>query len=142
MGIRIKLGPERAKLLKQQIAADVEVLRQHNIMDYSLLLGIHYEDRPVPARRFRGSGTFRAPTISSLNRTAGNPNIMRSASARAVLSSGGGGLVSAVEGNVGGTLTVAPAAATGAVEGSVAADDEHSVTARAESKGGEGDEDG
>lgn len=45
MNIKISLGEERAKLLNAQIAADVDFLSQLNIMDYSLLLGIHYKDR-------------------------------------------------------------------------------------------------
>src|SRR3954469_22254169 len=40
MDIQIKIGSERTKLLNEQIARDVEWLRQLNIMDYSLLLGI------------------------------------------------------------------------------------------------------
>ena len=45
-GITINIGPLRAKLLKEQIERDVEFLRQLNIMDYSLLLGIHDGDHP------------------------------------------------------------------------------------------------
>lgn len=45
MNIHIKLGEERARQLNDQIARDVAWLTKLNIMDYSLLLGIHYKDR-------------------------------------------------------------------------------------------------
>ena len=45
MEVGIHLGRERAALLNQQIARDVEWMRQRQIMDYSLLLGIHYKER-------------------------------------------------------------------------------------------------
>lgn len=41
---KISLGPEIAKELKEQIEIDVEFLRSLDIMDYSLLVGIHDMD--------------------------------------------------------------------------------------------------
>ena len=32
-----------------QLRRDTQLLNSLNIMDYSLLLGIHYRDRPIPA---------------------------------------------------------------------------------------------
>jgi hypothetical protein len=44
MGFKIRVGP-RAQQLKDQIAADVRMLERLNLMDYSLLVGVHYLDR-------------------------------------------------------------------------------------------------
>lgn len=44
----LQLTEAKAKQLNDQLASDVEFLRKLDIMDYSLLLGIHYRDRPVP----------------------------------------------------------------------------------------------
>jgi len=41
----IHIGRKKAKMLKQQIKLDTEFLRKLGIMDYSLLVGIHYRDR-------------------------------------------------------------------------------------------------
>lgn len=49
MKVKIKVGPARAYLLKKQLRSDVEFMRSLNIMDYSLLLGIHYKDRAQPS---------------------------------------------------------------------------------------------
>lgn len=38
---KIRLGPEKRKLFVEQIEKDAQFLADHNIMDYSLLLGIH-----------------------------------------------------------------------------------------------------
>lgn len=40
-GPRIKIGTERKKIFLEQIERDCEFLTAHNIMDYSLLVGIH-----------------------------------------------------------------------------------------------------
>ena len=45
----MKLSELQSERLQQQLASDVEFLRKLDIMDYSLLLGVHYRDRPVPA---------------------------------------------------------------------------------------------
>lgn len=52
-GVRIRVGPAKAKLLKDQIDKDVEFLRQLNIMDYSLLLGVHDSRKKIPSPRRR-----------------------------------------------------------------------------------------
>jgi 1-phosphatidylinositol-4-phosphate 5-kinase len=39
-GNMLELGPERA-LLMEQLRWDLELLKQANVMDYSLLIGIH-----------------------------------------------------------------------------------------------------
>jgi len=41
----LRIGKKQAKLFKDQLRKDVELLRKMNIMDYSLLVGIHYRDR-------------------------------------------------------------------------------------------------
>ncbi|CAI5758350.1 unnamed protein product [Candida verbasci] len=38
---KIKFGPEKKRLFFQQIESDVNLLKKCNVMDYSLLLGIH-----------------------------------------------------------------------------------------------------
>eukprot|EP01083_Nonionella_stella_P288276 980995_1 len=42
---KIKIGPIRAKLFKDQLKRDTHWLRGEKIMDYSLLVGIHYRNR-------------------------------------------------------------------------------------------------
>merc|ERR1712060_118407 len=44
-GVYINVGRDKAKLFKQQLLFDTEFLRKNQIMDYSLLVGIHYRDR-------------------------------------------------------------------------------------------------
>ena len=44
-GMRLELGPRKKELLLTQLKKDVELLASLNIMDYSLLLGIHYVQR-------------------------------------------------------------------------------------------------
>lgn len=41
----LELGPEKRALLTEQIRRDVELLKQINVMDYSLLIGIHNMQR-------------------------------------------------------------------------------------------------
>jgi 1-phosphatidylinositol-4-phosphate 5-kinase len=42
---KISIGPVRAQLLMEQLAVDTKLLCENNIMDYSLLLGVHYKDK-------------------------------------------------------------------------------------------------
>eukprot|EP00456_Euglypha_rotunda_P086257 TRINITY_DN87392_c0_g2_i1.p1 TRINITY_DN87392_c0_g2~~TRINITY_DN87392_c0_g2_i1.p1 ORF type:complete len:167 (-),score=19.70 TRINITY_DN87392_c0_g2_i1:10-510(-) len=49
---QVRLHPEVARQMIQQLAADSEFLRTQGIMDYSLLLGIHNcSDRRLPGQR-------------------------------------------------------------------------------------------
>merc|ERR1712048_1558267 len=41
----LQIGSVKAKLFTQQLRKDTELLRKLKIMDYSLLVGIHYFDR-------------------------------------------------------------------------------------------------
>jgi 1-phosphatidylinositol-4-phosphate 5-kinase len=43
--MHLELGPRKKELLLSQLKKDVEFLSSLNIMDYSLLLGIHYVSR-------------------------------------------------------------------------------------------------
>lgn len=43
--IRIRIGREKGMLLMEQLKKDAEFMASQNIMDYSLLVGIHYMDR-------------------------------------------------------------------------------------------------
>merc|ERR1719189_2881955 len=38
----IHVGPKVAKLLKAQLERDAKLLKSHKIIDYSVLLGVHY----------------------------------------------------------------------------------------------------
>lgn len=40
-GDHIKFGPEKKKIFLEQLEADVKLLKRINVMDYSLLLGVH-----------------------------------------------------------------------------------------------------
>ena len=42
MCMQIEIGEERKKLFIEQLSVDAAFLRDHGIMDYSLLLGISY----------------------------------------------------------------------------------------------------
>ena len=43
--MHLEFGPRKKELLLTQLRKDVELLSSLNIMDYSLLLGIHYVSR-------------------------------------------------------------------------------------------------
>jgi len=59
---KLFLGNERAKLFKAQLRQDTEFLRSFGIMDYSLLVGIHYRNRSKKVPR----ETSKAPNIHRL----------------------------------------------------------------------------
>jgi len=44
-GVKISIGPEAKEKLMETLAADVDFLNKNDIMDYSLLLGIHDTNR-------------------------------------------------------------------------------------------------
>jgi 1-phosphatidylinositol-4-phosphate 5-kinase len=44
-GKMLELGPEKRALLTEQLRRDAELLRKINVMDYSLLVGIHNMQR-------------------------------------------------------------------------------------------------
>jgi hypothetical protein len=46
---KLKLGKIGSKLFIDQLRRDSQMLTSLNIMDYSLLLGVHYRDKPIPA---------------------------------------------------------------------------------------------
>jgi len=56
-GTFVKIGREKAKLFRSHIQMDTDFLRKNGIMDYSLLLGIHYRNRD--ARRWKTKGKNR-----------------------------------------------------------------------------------
>ena len=53
-----KLEPRVREQLSAQLDADAKFLEQNNIMDYSLLLGVHYlrPNHPVVAQQYAGGG--------------------------------------------------------------------------------------
>jgi len=64
---KIAIGSEKAQLLKKQLAADIEFLRVLKIMDYSLLLGIHRANLPIPEST-KEQRLLESDTQSSLGR--------------------------------------------------------------------------
>jgi len=63
-GKKLKIGRERAKLFKDQLKRDTQWLRTEKIMDYSLLVGIHYLHRarsPDRKRKHKLNGGNHSP---------------------------------------------------------------------------------
>jgi len=46
--VQISLHSETMKAFREQITKDVEFLKKLKVIDYSLLVGIHYKDKAVP----------------------------------------------------------------------------------------------
>jgi hypothetical protein len=70
--ITLRIGNQRAEILNRQIAKDVEFLRNLNIMDYSLLLGIHFRNRAnnkVSAADYEGTVKSTNGTLNYANST-------------------------------------------------------------------------
>jgi len=55
----MKLGPERAEAFREQVRKDSEFLAEQAIVDYSLLLGIHYPNLPDPRNLAQQAGSER-----------------------------------------------------------------------------------
>lgn len=53
--IQLRIGAEKAAELKETIKNDIEFLQKLKVVDYSMLLGIHYADRPTPGFQQRRS---------------------------------------------------------------------------------------
>ena len=66
-GRKIRLGPENIDIFYETLKSDVMFLRDLNIMDYSLLLGIH-DGRNTRLLRRRSSGVVLAKVWNSLTR--------------------------------------------------------------------------
>jgi len=74
-GVVMKLGPKYQPKFLAVLKEDSEWLASHNIMDYSLLLGIHYENSPddrffhrtssVPPRPLSGGQPAHRPSLSA-----------------------------------------------------------------------------
>jgi len=60
----LNLGAVKGQLFEKQIAADSEFLRRLKIMDYSLLLGIHYKNRDIPRQLSFSVSMSSAPGMS------------------------------------------------------------------------------
>jgi len=56
MNRRIRLGPQNRKQFLDQVTSDCKFLEKFEIIDYSLILGIHYTDEEVDGATKRGDG--------------------------------------------------------------------------------------
>jgi len=62
----IDLGPQMATKYKEQLWRDVEFLKDHNIMDYSLLVGVH--ERNLPPKKCTATDYQHNKTIFEVER--------------------------------------------------------------------------
>jgi len=67
MNSHIKIGKDKTKKILLQIAKDCRFLANHGIMDYSMLIGMHYESKANPAESFVVSGTTNASNSDGEN---------------------------------------------------------------------------
>ncbi|PFH38726.1 hypothetical protein BESB_010680 [Besnoitia besnoiti] len=89
-GEKMELGPERRERILGQMQGDVDFLRSHQILDYSLLLGIFYRDREteevlsslatptvsMPPRRLPGlTHSSRMPFLSGVSHPPSEPHV-------------------------------------------------------------------
>jgi 1-phosphatidylinositol-4-phosphate 5-kinase len=71
-GTFVQIGRERAKMFRMQIQMDTDFLRKNQIMDYSLLLGIHHRDRD--ARTYKSTKSLSpAPRHSEKDKIPKHP---------------------------------------------------------------------
>lgn len=80
---QIELGPERREMILAQMQRDVDFLKKHDILDYSLLLGIFYRDRKfsffTPTRRDAPTPTD-SPVLPATHRKIRLPLSLRTSS--------------------------------------------------------------
>eukprot|EP01116_Phalansterium_solitarium_P001444 TRINITY_DN1123_c0_g1_i1.p1 TRINITY_DN1123_c0_g1~~TRINITY_DN1123_c0_g1_i1.p1 ORF type:complete len:791 (+),score=195.66 TRINITY_DN1123_c0_g1_i1:149-2521(+) len=61
---KIRLGPGLKEAFVDQLQRDCELLERLGVMDYSLLIGIHYYNRDDNGNELRSSGSKAAPTLA------------------------------------------------------------------------------
>ncbi|KIO21250.1 hypothetical protein M407DRAFT_80598 [Tulasnella calospora MUT 4182] len=69
-GRTLELGPEKRALLTEQIRRDVELLKEINVMDYSLLIGIHNMQRGNKDNLRRNTLKVFSPSVPPRNPAA------------------------------------------------------------------------
>ncbi|KAI8867633.1 SAICAR synthase-like protein, partial [Ramicandelaber brevisporus] len=82
---KIELGPVKRDLFIQQLVLDVDLLARLNILDYSLLIGIHYLSRGNRELIRQGKLQVLAPDAKGLKRTHTLTGASRVAAMRRVL---------------------------------------------------------
>jgi 1-phosphatidylinositol-4-phosphate 5-kinase len=63
-GKELQLGPQLRKPFLKQLGRDAEFLNKLGVMDYSLLIGIHHEDRPDEPRKDSTSPNVPSPKLT------------------------------------------------------------------------------
>lgn len=64
-GMKIEVGEELANKMKKQIQKDVEVLRQQKIIDYSMLVGVHFLDKKIIRHKHKNLTTSTTTSTST-----------------------------------------------------------------------------
>jgi len=85
--VKIRIAKDKAEALIEQVHKDSDFLQKLNIMDYSLLLGIHYTDRETSLDECKGDETSPAtlsPVVSGddLEKSFGTDALMPQVSRR------------------------------------------------------------